>query len=70
MQVKHEKVLVVDDNSEVLDLIVNQALKTAGYETRVTNDVNGAISELSKFQPDLLIASLHLKGLNAKICWR
>jgi len=66
MQVKHEKVLVVDDNSEVLDLIVNQALKTAGYETRVTNDVNGAISELSKFQPDLLIASLHLKGLNAK----
>jgi FixJ family two-component response regulator/signal transduction histidine kinase len=63
---KREKILVVDDDSAVLDLIANQALKAAGYETRVVNDVNGALNELPKFKPDMIIASLHLPGLNAR----
>lgn len=61
-----EKILVVDDDSEVLDLIAHQTLQPAGYETRVANDINSALAEMKAFQPDLIIASLHLPGLNAR----
>lgn len=66
MEAKYEKILVVDDDSAVLDLIAHQALKSARYETRVANDVNSALNELQKFKPDLIIASLHMPGLNAR----
>jgi two-component system NtrC family sensor kinase len=61
-----ERVLVVDEDPEVLDLISSQILEPLGYEVATAGDAAGAIQHALTFAPDLVIASLSLPGLSGK----
>jgi len=61
-----ERVLVVDEDPEVLDLVARQVLEPLGYNVATAGDAAGAIQQALTFAPDLVIASLSLPGLSGK----
>jgi two-component system NtrC family sensor kinase len=61
-----ERVLVVDEDPYVLDLLKREVLGPLGYEVEVAEDAGSAIRGAVNFGPDLIIASLTLPGLSGK----
>lgn len=61
-----ERVLVVDEDPEVLDLLEKQVLEPMGYEVAAADDAGLAIQQALNFGPDLILASLTLPGLSGK----
>ena len=60
------RVLVVDEDPDVLDLLERQVLKPLGYEVAIASDAATAIQQAINFMPDLIIASMTLPGLSGK----
>jgi len=65
-QKNRDRVLVVDEDLEVLQLITEQVLEPLGYLTAATRNTDEAIQQTLSFEPDLIIASLTLPGLSGK----
>ena len=61
-----ERVLVVDEDPDVLDLLERQVLKPLGYQVATAHEAGLAIQKAITFNPDLIIASLTLPGLSGK----
>ncbi len=61
-----EKILIVENNPDVSDLIGRQALQPLGYQVSVASDGPAAIKQAIQFQPDVILANLNLPGLGAK----
>lgn len=62
----NEKILIVENDPDVSDLIGRQALQPLGYEISVADDGPSAIKQAIQFQPDVILANLNLPGLGAK----
>ncbi len=60
------RVLVVDDDPDVLDLLSRQVLQPMGYVVATADDGGAAIQHALNFAPDLIVASLTLPGLSGK----
>jgi DNA-binding response OmpR family regulator len=61
-----EKILVVECDPDISDLIARQALSPQGYQVIVVRDGSSAIRQAIQLQPDVLIANLNLPGLSGK----
>jgi two-component system NtrC family sensor kinase len=61
-----ERVLVVDEDPDVLDLLEREVLEPMGYTVATADDAGAAIQHALNFSPDLIIASLMLPGLSGK----
>ena len=61
-----ERVLVVDEDPYVVDLLTREVLKPLGFELTAAEDAGSAIRAAVNFGPDLIIASLTLPGLSGK----
>lgn len=61
-----ERVLIVDEDPDVLDLLSRQVLVPLGYEVATANEAGAAIQQAVSFSPDLIVASLMLPGLSGK----
>lgn len=61
-----ERVLVVDEDPYVLDLLSREVLGPLGYSIAAVADMGSAIQQSLNFGPDLIIASLSLPGLSGK----
>src|SRR5512135_3017753 len=61
-----ERILIVESDPDVSDLIARQALNPLGYETLVVNEGGSAIQRAVQSAPDLIIANLNLPGLSGK----
>jgi signal transduction histidine kinase/FixJ family two-component response regulator len=66
MNASQDRVLIVDDDPEISDLIGRQALKPLGYRVKIVYEAPLAIHEAIEFEPDVLIANLNLSGLSGK----
>jgi signal transduction histidine kinase/DNA-binding response OmpR family regulator len=66
MNVTQERILLVESDPEVSDLIARQALKPLGYKVRVVADGTRAIQEAVQHVPDVVLASMNLPGLSGK----
>ena len=62
----NEKILVVDDDLDVLDLVVQQVLTPQGYQVAIAHDGASALQTALKEPPDILITSLELPGLSGR----
>ena len=59
-----EEILIVDDNSDIRNLI-NELILDAGYKTRLSANYNQALAEIDKKLPDVAILDVKLdKGDN------
>ena len=62
----NEKILIVENDPDVSDLIGRQALQPLGYRVEIASDGPSAIKQAIQFQPDVILASMNLPGLGAK----
>ena len=61
-----EKILLVEDDPDVCDLIAHQVLKPLGYHVKVVNTVSMALPEAIRYIPDVILVGLDLMGLSGK----
>jgi DNA-binding response OmpR family regulator len=61
-----DRILLVEHDPEISDLIARQALRSLGYHVDVVSDASAAIKRSVEAPPDLIIANLNLPGLSAK----
>ena len=52
------KVLVVDDESDILELLEYNPLTKEGYEVKTAQDGKTAVEKASKFQPHLILLDI------------
>lgn len=61
-----ERILVVESDPDISDLISRQALKPLGYSVSVIVEAASAIQQILQDPPALIIANLNLPGLSGK----
>ena len=61
-----DRILLVENDPEISDLIARQTLRSVGYRVDVVPDSSSAIKYSLQTPPDLIIADLNLSGLSAK----
>ena len=61
-----DRILVVDEDPDVLDLLERQVLSTLGYDVATARDAGSAIQQALNLAPDMILASLTLPGLSGK----
>lgn len=61
-----DRILLVENDPEISDLIARQVLTSVGYYVDVVADSSAAIKQALLTPPDLIIADLNLPGLSAK----
>ncbi len=66
MSTPTERILLVESDPEIRELIVHEALEPLGYQVQVADDASSAIMQAARFTPDLVIVDLNLTGLSGK----
>ena len=66
MPVSQERILLVESDPDVSNMISRQVLKPLGYQVRVVGDVTTAIREANQFSPDVVVVNLLLPDLSGK----
>ena len=61
-----ERILVIESDPDVSDLIARQALRPLGYQVIVAADSSNAIRQAIQLQPDVVIVNLDMPGLSGK----
>lgn len=61
-----EKILVVDSDREVVNLIADQVLAPLGYQVATAHDGPTALQIMLQMAPDILITALDLPGLSGR----
>jgi DNA-binding response OmpR family regulator len=61
-----DRILLVENDPGISDLIARQTLLPMGYSVDVVADSNSAVKQALLTSPDLIIADLNLPGLSAK----
>lgn len=61
-----DRILIVENDPTISDLIGRQALQAVGYQVMVAVDAAAAISRALQWSPDLILADLTLPGLSGK----
>jgi DNA-binding response OmpR family regulator len=61
-----DRILLIEDDPEISDLIARQVLIPVGYYVDVVADSSAAITQALLAPPDLIITDLNLSGLSAK----
>lgn len=61
-----ERILIVESDPDIADLIGRQALKPLGYQVTVVGDAGSALKFAAQTPPDLIVANINLPGLSGK----
>lgn len=63
---QRERILLVENDRQISDVIAWQALQPLGYRVEIAADIATAIQEAGRYSPDLIITNLRLPGLTGK----
>ncbi len=66
MATVRDRVLIVENDNVIADLIGRQALQSVGYQVLMVADASAAISKALQWAPDLIITDINLPGLSGK----
>jgi len=66
MAKSRDRILIVENDPILADLVGRQALQSAGYQTSVATDAGSAIAKAIQWAPHLIITDMDLPGLNGK----
>jgi DNA-binding response OmpR family regulator len=66
MKSARERILLVESDPEISDLVARQTLQAMGYQVQVTRAASLAIQEATRFAPDIIITNMSLPDLSAK----
>lgn len=63
---ERERILIIENDPVVADLIANQTLEPAGYQTLVVKETTLAVPQSLQFMPDVMLVNLDMPGLSGK----
>lgn len=66
MKARREKILLVENDAAISDVIARQALRPLGYHVDIVLHASAALQEVARLNPDLILANLNLPGLSGK----
>jgi len=66
MKSSRERILLVENDPEISDLIARQTLQTLGYQLQISRSASQAIQIATRFSPDIIITNLNLPDLSGK----
>ncbi len=66
MNTQRERILLVESNQNVIELIARQTLLPMGYYVEVVGSAATAILDAARLYPELIIANIKLPGLSGK----
>ncbi len=66
MNTSTERILLVESDPDISDLVARQALQPLGYQVQTVSEANSAIQQTAQSAPDLIIIDLNLPGLSGK----
>ncbi|MEW5871996.1 MAG: response regulator [Chloroflexota bacterium] len=66
MKTSRERILLVESDPEISDLIARQTLQALGYQVQIARTAASAIQEATRYSPDLVMANLGLPDLSGK----
>lgn len=66
MDTSQERILIVEDDPDISDLIARQVLRPLGYRVKLVHEAPFAIQAVMAFEPDVMIVNLNLSGLSGK----
>ena len=66
MNESSERILLVESDPDIRELIAYQVLQPLGYQVQIAEDASTAIIQAAQSAPDLVIADLNLTGLSGK----
>ena len=66
MKTSRERVLLVESDPEISDLIARQTLQPMGYQVQLARLASNAIQEAARFAPDIIITNIKLPDLSGK----
>jgi len=66
MKTSRERILLVESDPEISDLISRQTLQALGYQVQVVRSAETAIQEVTHFAPDIIITNLKLPDLSGQ----
>ncbi len=66
MGMNRDRILIVENDADICDLIGRQALQSMGYQVQTAGDAQGAIAKAIQFSPDVAIVDLNLPSLSGK----
>lgn len=61
-----DRILVIEEDPLVLDLIANQVLASAGFAVKAVNSGPAALPAIQSYLPDVIIVSLEMRGFSGK----
>lgn len=65
MSSQQDRILIVEPDPAISDLVGRQILQSAGFQVSVVVDVNLAINRALNWAPDLILTELNMPGLSA-----
>lgn len=66
MNTPRERILLVESDPDICDIIARQTLQPMGYQVEVVSGASQAIQRALRFAPDIILANLALPGLSGK----
>lgn len=66
MGLPHDRILIIESEHEISDLIGRQVLQPLGYQVQVVANASDAVARAVQFHPDLVIMNLKMPGLSGK----
>lgn len=66
MALSKERILIVESDPDISDMIARQALQPLGYNVVVVGETGTALKQISQSLPDLIVANLNLPDLSGK----
>ncbi|MFZ5809765.1 MAG: response regulator [Chloroflexota bacterium] len=66
MKARREKILLVENDAAISDVIARQALRPLGYHVDIVLHASAALQEVARLNPHLILANLNLPGLSGK----
>jgi DNA-binding response OmpR family regulator len=66
MNTTRERILLVESDPEINDLIARQTLQAVGYQVQVARTAAAAMQEAGRYAPDVIITDLNLPDLSGK----
>jgi DNA-binding response OmpR family regulator len=61
-----ERILIIESDPDISDLIARQSLQPLGFQVTVVSDASAAIKQTTQIPPDLIIVNLNQPGLSGK----
>jgi two-component system NtrC family sensor kinase len=66
MKSSRERILLVENDPEISDLIARQTLQAVGYQVQLSRSASLAIQDATRYAPDIIITDLNLPDLSGK----